>query len=59
MCWLGPQGVASQRPRPGNDAVFKGIVACMVSAPRVDFSSASAPFSRQRGRRRGKRTSFQ
>ena len=34
--------VASQRPRPGNDAFFKGIVACMVSAPRVDFSSALA-----------------
>ena len=37
-----PQGVASQRPRPGNDAFFKGIVACMASAPRVDFSSALA-----------------
>ena len=34
-----PQGVASQRPRPGNDAFFKGIVACMASAPRVDFSA--------------------
>ena len=28
-----PQGVASQRPRPG------GSVACMASAPRVDFSA--------------------
>ena len=37
-----PQGVASQRPRPGNDAFFKDIVACMASAPRVDFSSALA-----------------
>ena len=37
-----PQGVATQRPRPGNDAFFKGIVACMASAPRVDFSSALA-----------------
>ena len=37
-----PQGVASQRPRPRNDAFFKGIVACMASAPRVDFSSALA-----------------
>ena len=37
---LRPQGVASQRPRPGNDAFFKGIVACMASAPRVHFSSA-------------------
>ena len=37
-----PQGVASQRPRPGSDAFFKGIVACIASAPRVDFSSALA-----------------
>ena len=37
-----PQGVASHRPRPGNDAFFKCIVACMASAPRVDFSSALA-----------------
>ena len=37
-----PQGVASQRPRPGNDAFFTGIVARMASAPRVDFSSALA-----------------
>ena len=37
-----PQGVASQRPRPGNDAFFKGVVACMASAPRVEFSSALA-----------------
>ena len=35
-----PQGAASQRPRPGNDAIFKGIVACMASAPRVDLSPA-------------------
>ena len=37
-----PQGVASQRPRPENDAFFKGIVPCMASAPRVDFSLALA-----------------
>ena len=37
-----PKGVESQRPRPGNDAFFKGTVACMASAPRVDFSSAVA-----------------
>ena len=36
------QGVASQRPRPGNDAFFKGIVAFMASAPRVHFFSALA-----------------
>ena len=35
-----PQGVESQRPRPGNNAFFEGIVACMASAPSVDFSSA-------------------
>ena len=35
-----PQGVASRRPRPGEDAFFKGSVACMASAPRVDFSSS-------------------
>ena len=34
------QGVASQRPRPGDDALFKGSVACMASAPRVEFSPA-------------------
>ena len=37
-----PQGVASQRPRPGNNAIFKGIVACMASAPSIDFSSTLA-----------------
>ena len=37
-----PQGVASQRPRPGHGAFINGIVACMSSAPRVDFSSALA-----------------
>ena len=37
-----PQGVASQGPRPGNDAFYKSIVACMASAPRVHFSSALA-----------------
>ena len=37
-----PQGVASQRPRPGDAAVFKGSVAYMASAPRVEFSSALA-----------------
>ena len=58
-----PQVVASQRPRPGNDAFFKGIVACIASAPRVVVETRprwwkrSAPSSRQRGRRRGKRTS--
>ena len=37
-----PHDVASQQPRPRNDAFSKGIVACMASAPRVDFSSALA-----------------
>ena len=37
-----PQGVASQRPRPGDAAFFKGSVACMASAPRVEFSPALA-----------------
>ena len=37
-----PQGVASQQPRPGDDAFFKGSVAFTASAPRVDVSSALA-----------------
>ena len=37
-----PQGVASQQPRPGDAAVFKGSVACMASAPRAEFSPALA-----------------
>ena len=37
-----PQGVASQRPRPGGAAFFKGSVACMAFAPRVEFSPAVA-----------------
>ena len=37
-----PQGVGSQRPRPGDDASFKGSVACVALAPRVEFSSALA-----------------
>ena len=36
------QGVASQRPRPGDDAFLKGSVACIASAPRVELSSALA-----------------
>ena len=36
--WTCPQGVASQRLRPGDDAGFKGSVACMASAPWVVFS---------------------
>ena len=37
-----PQGVASQRPRPENDAFFKGIVTCIAPTPRIDFSSSLA-----------------
>ena len=37
-----PQGVASHRPQPGDDAFFQGSVACMTSASRVEFSSALA-----------------
>ena len=37
-----PQGVVSQRPRPGDAAFFKGSVACMASAPRAEFSPALA-----------------
>ena len=37
-----PKGVASQRLRPGDDAFFKGSVAYMESAPRVEFSPALA-----------------
>ena len=37
-----PQVAASQRPRPGDNIVFKGSVACRASAPRVEFSPALA-----------------
>ena len=37
-----PQGVAFQRTTTWNDALFKGIIARMASAPRVDFLSALA-----------------
>ena len=37
-----PQGVASQRPRPGDEAFFKGSVECMASELRVEFSSELA-----------------
>ena len=36
------QGVASQDSRTGGDAFLKGSVACMASAPRIEFSSALA-----------------
>ena len=32
-----PQGVASERPRPGDNAFFMGSVTCMASVPRVRF----------------------
>ena len=32
-----PQGVASQRPRPGDAPVFKDSIVCMASALRVEF----------------------
>ena len=34
-----PAGVGFQQPPPLNDAFFKGSVACMTSASRVDFSA--------------------
>ena len=36
------QGVAPQRPRPGDATFFEGSVARMASAPRVEFSPALA-----------------
>ena len=37
-----PQGVATQRPRPGDPTFFMGSIACMASAPRVKLSPALA-----------------
>ena len=37
-----PQGVAFQKPRPGDDALTRGSVVCMASAPRVELSAELA-----------------
>ena len=37
-----PQGFTTQRPRPGDTALFNGSVACMASAPKSELSPGLA-----------------